>query len=267
MTSPLVAPITVESTNRLTPHMTRITFTGEGLSTLQTWPDQQLKLLFPPPNRPLVLPQAEAKGDGMGWYKAYQAMPEEDRPTMRSFTVRSLENDRLVVDFVLHDQGGPAATWAKTAQPGDTLARYGPSEVYRQELALDADWVLLAGDETALPAVGTLLPLPNATALVEIASEEEEQPLPGVTWLHRNGARHGQRLIEAVEGLQVPEGSVFAWLAGEASMVRTMRRTLVAKGVSKKAIEFTGYWRARLSQDDALTEADMADLQERVALM
>jgi NADPH-dependent ferric siderophore reductase len=264
MTDDLISLITAESVDRLTPNMTRVTFTGDGLSSIKTWPDQQLKLLFPPPNRPLVLPQAKAEGDGMSWYTAYQTMPPEDRPTMRSFTVRSLANNRLVVDFVLHDHGGPAATWARNAQPGDTLARYGPAEVYRQELALDADWVLLAGDETALPAVGTLLPLPNATVLVEIADRAEEQALPGVTWLHRDGAQHGRRLTEAVEALQIPEGSVFAWLAGEASMVRTMRRSLMSKGVPKGAIEFTGYWRARLSQDDALTEADMADLQERV---
>lgn len=274
MTSDLVSSITVESVEHLTPHMKRLTFTGEGLSSIKTWPDQQLKLLFPPRNADLVLPQVKAEGDGMGWYTAYLAMPEEDRPIMRSFTVRSLANDRLVVDFVLHDHGGPAATWAKTAQPGDTLARYGPAEVYRQDLTLDANWVLLAGDETALPAVGTLLPLlplpaatPAATVLVEVADETEEQPLPGVKWLHRNDAGHGQRLLEAVEALQVPDGSVFAWLAGEASMVRSLRRALVAKGVSKRSIEFTGYWRLRLSQDDALTQADMADLQERVALM
>jgi NADPH-dependent ferric siderophore reductase len=263
----LVSLITVEKVERLTPRMTRVTFTGDGLSSTESWPDQQLKLLFPPPDRNLVLPQAKAEGDGMSWYMAYQAMPDEDRPTMRSFTVRALADDRLVVDFVLHDHGGPAATWAQTAQPGDVLARYGPAAVYRQELALDADWVLLAGDETALPAVGTLLPLPNATTLVEVADEAEEQPLPGVTWLHRNGARHGQRLIEAVDGLQIPAGSVFAWLAGEAGTVRALRRSLVARGVPKNAIEFTGYWRSRLSQDDALTEADMADLQERLASM
>jgi NADPH-dependent ferric siderophore reductase len=263
----LVQLITVESVERLTPHMTRVVFTGDGIESIEPWPDQQLKLLFPPENRPLVLPAAEAEGDGMTWYMAYQSMPAEDRPTMRSFTVRAVRNDRLVVDFVLHTHGGPASTWAKTAQPGDVLARYGPAEIYRQDLALDADWVLLAGDETALPAVGSLLPLDNAVTLVEIANEAEEQNLPTVRWLHRNNTRHGQLLVAAVKQLTIPDGNVFAWLAGEAAMVRTLRRTLIAKGIPKRAINFTGYWRTHLTQDDAPTDSDMADIQERLTAM
>lgn len=260
----LVELITVASVERLTPRMTRVTFTGEGVDAVKPWPDQQLKLLFPPADRPLVLPKASAEEDGMSWYQAYLSMPAEDRPTMRSFTVRALTDDALVIDFVLHDHGGPASTWARTAQPGDVLARYGPAEIYRQDLALDADWVLLAGDETALPAIGSLLPLPNATVLVEVADHAEEQDLPGVRWLHRNDAPHGRLLTEAVAGLDLPVGNAFAWMAGEAAMVRTLRRTLVAKGLPKRAINFTGYWRTRLTQDDAPTEADMADIQERL---
>ena len=258
----LVAVMTVESVERLTPRMTRVTFTGEGLSSLARWPDQQLKLLFPPPNRDLVLPQTRAEGDGMSWYQAYLSMPQEDRPIMRSFTVRTLDDGRLTVDFVLHNHGGPATQWATTAHPGDTLARYGPAEAYRQHLNLNADWLLLAGDETALPAIGSLLPLPNATVLVEVEDAAEEQPLPGVTWLHRNTAA---KLTTAVADLPLPKGNGFAWLAGEATMVRTLRRTLIAKGVPKTAINFTGYWRKHLSQDDAPTEADMTDIQERLA--
>lgn len=261
----LVGFITAEKVERLTPRMTRVTFTGDGLGELGTWPDQQLKLLFPPEGRPLALPPDPAEGDGMRWYAGYQAMPDEDRPVMRQFTVRELTGDRLVVDFVVHEHGGPAATWARTAAPGDTLARFGPAAAYRRELALDAAFVLLACDETGLPAVGSLLPLPGATVLVEVADAAEEQDLPGVTWLHRDGAPHGSRLVTAVSELEVPTESVFAWLAGEATTVRTLRRDLLARGVPKRSIDFAGYWRARLTQDDALTEADLAELNERIA--
>ncbi|HEY3472592.1 MAG TPA: siderophore-interacting protein, partial [Amycolatopsis sp.] len=41
---------------RVTPRTVRVTFTGDGLDTLEPWPDQQLKLLFPPPGRPVRLP-------------------------------------------------------------------------------------------------------------------------------------------------------------------------------------------------------------------
>lgn len=263
----LVSLVTVESIHRVTPRMARVTFTGPGLSTVERWPDQQLKLLFPPPGRPLVLPDAPAEGDGMRWYGAYQAIPTDERPIMRSFTVRDLRDGLLTVDFVLHTHGGPASTWALSAVPGDKLARYGPAAVYARPLALDADWVLLAGDETALPAVGSLLPLPHATVLVEVADAAEEQDLPGVHWLHRNDAPPGQRLTEAVAALKVPQVPTFAWLAGEATMVRTLRRDLISRGIPKRSIDFAGYWRARLTQDDALTEADMAEVQERLADM
>lgn len=260
--------VTVESVNRVTPRMARVTFTGEGLSTLRPWPDQQLKLLFPPKGRTLVLPETQPDNDTMRWYTAYLAIPPVDRPIMRSFTVRALTPDHLVIDFVLHTHGGPASQWATSARPGDTLARYGPAEEYKRDLPLNADWLLLAGDETALPAVGSLLPLKNATVLVEVANAAEEQNLPGVTWLHRNKTPHGQQLIEAVTQLKIPTtGEMFAWLAGEAATVRTLRRTLVAKGIPKPAIDFTGYWRTHLTQDDAPTEADMADAQERIAMM
>lgn len=259
-----VGVVTAETVERLTPRMTRVTFTGEGLSSLATWPDQQLKLLFPPPGRPLMLPEM---ADPMAWYTAYQAIPDEERPAMRGFTVRALSEGRLVVDFVVHDHGGPASTWARTAVPGAVLGRYGPAAEYRRELALDASWVLLAGDETALPAVGSLLPLPKATVLVEIENAAEEQDLPGVRWLHRDGARHGTRLVEAVASLAVPAGPVFAWLAGEATMVRTLRRDLLSRGVPKSSIDFAGYWRERLTQDDAPTETDMAEARERIADM
>lgn len=263
----LVGLLTVEKVERLTPRMTRVTFTGDGIGDLEPWPDQQLKLLFPPEGRPLTLPPDPAEGDGMRWYAGYQAVPDEDRPVMRQFTVRELAGDRLVVDFVVHDHGGPAATWARTATPGDTLARFGPAAAYRRELALDASFVLLACDETGLPAVGSLLPLPNATVLVEIANAAEEQDLPGVQWLHRDGAPHGEKLTTAVRSLKVPTESVFAWLAGEATVVRTLRRDLLSRGVPKHAIDFAGYWRARLTQDDAPTEADLAEANERLADM
>jgi NADPH-dependent ferric siderophore reductase len=255
--------VTVVAVERLTPRMTRVTFTGPGLSEVDSWPDQQLKLMFPPPGRPLVLP-AVPEGDAMRWYQAFQAIPAPDRPTMRSFTARSLRDGRLVVDFVLHDHGGPAAQWAQRASPGDTLGRYGPSPEYARPLNLAADWVLLAGDETALPAVGSLLPLPGATVLVEVANEAEEQDLPGVRWLPRNDAPHGACLTEAVAELAIPRGDTFAWLAGEATMVRTLRRALVARGIPKKNIDFAGYWRATLTQDDAPTAEDMAEAQERL---
>ncbi len=254
----------VTAVRRPTPRTVRVTFTGSGLDSLEAWPDQQLKLLFPPPGRPVRLPSA-ADDDVPRWYQAYLAIPEDERPVMRGYTVRSRDRGTIDVEFVLHAGGtdGPATAWARTAAPGDVLGRYGPDAAYRRPLST-ADTVLLAGDETAVPAIATLLSeVDNAVVFVEVADAAEEQPLP-VHWLHRDGAPHGTKLLEAVRGASLGPGSVAAWLAGEAGMVRSLRRHLVAeRGVPKTAIEFTGYWRRALTQDDAPTPEDLADAREK----
>jgi NADPH-dependent ferric siderophore reductase len=250
----------VTAVRRVTPRTARVTFTGDGLGELEAWPDQQLKLLFPPPGRPVRLPARD--GDVLRWYQAFLAIPSEERPVMRSYTVRSRERDTIDVDFVLHAGAtGPATAWAFRAAPGDVLGRYGPDPAYRRPLST-ADTLLIAGDETAVPAVSTILSeVDNAMAFLEVADAAEEQPLPGeVRWLHRDGVEHGSRLLEAVREAKLPDGSVAAWLAGEAGMVRSLRRHLVGdRGWDKSVIEFTGYWRRSLTQDDAPTPEDLAD--------
>ncbi|SEB32210.1 NADPH-dependent ferric siderophore reductase, contains FAD-binding and SIP domains [Amycolatopsis tolypomycina] len=255
----------VTAVRRVTPRVVRVTFTGAGLDSLEPWPDQQLKLLFPPPGRPVRLPSAD--DDVMRWYQAYLAIPAEERPVMRSYTVRSHDRETIDVDFVLHSgAAGPATAWAARAAVGDVLGRYGPDPAYRRPLST-ADTLLCAGDETAIPAIASLLSeVDNAVAFVEVADAAEEQPLPGeVHWLHRNGAEHGSLLLAAVREAAWPSGSVTAWLAGEAGVVRSLRRHLVGeRGLAKNAVEFTGYWRRSLTQDDAPTPEDLADAAEKL---
>ncbi|MER7752544.1 siderophore-interacting protein [Kitasatospora sp. NPDC097643] len=288
MTLP-VTFVEVAEVCRITPRTARITFAAEDLAdTVGGAPDQQVKLCFPPPGQ--AVPQLPApSADPMGWYQAYLAIPETDRPVLRSFTVRRRRpGTRLLeIDFVLHggdgrDSGdaGPAVAWVRRAKPGDRLGMVGPSELYARpvpfaEVFAAADWVLLAGDESALPAIGTLVEaLPadaRAVAFVEVADEAERQPLDAragltVHWLARGDAAPGAVLAEAVRAADLPPGTPFAWLAGEAGAVRALRRHLVAeRGVAKSSIDFSGYWRHRLTQDDAPTAEDLADVQERLA--
>jgi len=253
--------LTVTSVRRLTPRMVRLTFSGDGLSDVGTWPDQQLKLLFPKPGCSAHVSDSPDVGT---WYQAYIAMPEDERPWMRSFTVRSLADGVLTVDFVLHGDNGPASRWAASAQVGDVIGRFGPSPEYARPLGT-ADLLLFAGDETALPAIASLLELlPSSQrflAFVEVADPAEEQDVPGVRWVHRSA---GEDLVPVVSAVEVPS-SVWVWLGGEASTVRALRRHFVELGVSKKDIEFTGYWRRALTQDDAPTPDDLAEAQERIA--
>ncbi|MPZ81562.1 MAG: siderophore-interacting protein [Actinophytocola sp.] len=263
----LVGLLEVTRVRSLTPRMRRVSFRAP--DGFEPWPDQQLKLCFPREGQ--AMPQLpESSGDDMRWYQQFLAIPEDERPWMRSFTVRALVESRgeIDIDFVLHGDTGPATRWALTAAPGQVLGRYGPSAVYRRPLG-SGDWSLFAGDETALPAIGTLLeslpPSARAVVYVEVADPAEEQPLPhaDVRWLHRSG---GASLLPAVRAAVFPSGTPFAWLAGEAGAVRALRRHLVTdRGIDKRRIDFAGYWRARLTQDDDPTAEDLAEARERLA--
>ncbi|GAA2264643.1 siderophore-interacting protein [Kitasatospora cystarginea] len=298
MEEQLVSFLTVAAVRRLSPHMVRITFTGKALGDLARWPDQQLKLIFPRPGQSVPRLPVPGKGsDAMRWYQAYLAIPENERPWLRSYTVRAHHPDRsaIDIDFVLHgdphlesyeqpgrapdgrgDGLGPATRWALAAQPGDVIGRYGPSADYARPLGA-ADWYLLVGDQTALPAIATLLEsLPEgarALAWIEVGEAADEQRIDSraevsLHWLHRDGTLPGRggALLEAVRGAEFPAGSAFAWLAGESSEVRALRRHLVHdRGLGKQSIEFTGYWRLKLSQDDAPTPEDLAEARERLA--
>ncbi|MEW2636085.1 siderophore-interacting protein [Streptomyces sp. NPDC048389] len=287
MSQPLpVRYIRVTAVRRLTPHMIRVSFGAPDLADLGVdGPDRQVKLYFPRSGReaPRLPDPGTGNGDVMRWYAAYSAIPENERPWMRSYTVRAHRPHEAAIDidFVLHDDAGPATRWAASAAPGDTLGMFGPSAYFAPRRPhADADWMLLAGDESALPAIGTLLEaLPagsRAVAYVEVPERADEQSFDTpaevtVHWLHRHRrsappAVHGELLIDAVRGAAFPDGPVRAWLAGEAGAVRAMRRHLVQeRGLAKPAVEFSGYWRARLSQDDAPTEEDLAEARERLA--
>ncbi|MFD3520197.1 siderophore-interacting protein [Streptomyces sp. NPDC058653] len=287
-----VRTVEVTAVRRLSPHMVRVTFGGPAPADLtHDGPDQQVKLYFPKPGQVSpVLPEPGADGDVMRWYGAFQAIPEDERPWTRSYTIRAHDPARgtVDIDFVLHgeddDKGdgggegpGPATRWARSARAGDVLGMFGPSAYFAEPVPLGTtDWMLLAGDESALPAIGTIVEaLPEgarAVAYVEVWDAAEEQRLESagevtVHWLHRAAsAGDGSPLVEAVRAAVFPAGSVFAWLGGEAGAVRALRRHLVGeRGLDRRAVHFTGYWRRSLTQDDAPTEEDLAEARERLA--
>ncbi|WP_432067518.1 siderophore-interacting protein [Streptomyces sp. C10-9-1] len=275
--------IRVAATRRLTPHMRRVTFHAPSLGELPPpGPDRQVKLFFPRTGRGApVLPEAPADGDVMRWYAAYTALPEEERPWMRSYTLRAHRPGarEIDVDFVLHRDAGPATRWAAAAGAGDTLGMVGPSELFAvPRPAGEARRLLFACDESGLPALGTLLealpPTARAVVYTEIEDARDAQEIATeaavrIHWLPRSptGAAHGAELLRAVQAARLPDGPPErAWLAGEASTVRALRRHLLRdRGMARSAVEFAGYWRAALSQDDAPTEADLAEARERLA--
>ncbi|MFE2347699.1 siderophore-interacting protein [Kitasatospora cineracea] len=263
--------LTVTAVCRPTPRTVRVTFALPPGGFALAGPDQQVELHFPRPGQDLV--------------GRYHAVPAARRPWVRPFTLRAhdAELHTVDVDFVLPAASGeglgeggavgPAAAWAARARPGQVLAMSGPSPESARPFPLDGGRpLLLACDESALPALGTLVEaLPadaRAHAWIEVAGPEEHQPLLGfgdltAHWVHRGDAPHGTRLLAAVRSAVLPPDPGPAWLAGEAATVRALRRHLVEdRGLPRSAVRSTGYWRTRLTQDDAPTPEDLADARE-----
>jgi len=238
--------------------MMRVSLTGEDLRKVKVdAKDAYIKLFFPREGeeRPVLPPPLT--DDVSSWYRTYLQMPDDIRPPMRTYTIRAHRDDEVDIDFVLHGDVGPASKWAGRARPGDHVAFVGPAGLHSPPE--DTDWQLLVGDETALPAIGAIVEdLPRGTrahVYVEIDGPAEEQRLntPGdvkITWVHRSGA-HGAALLDAVRAATFPEGKPYAWVSGESGLVKEVRRHLVReRGVDKRAITFTGYWRLGVNQED-----------------
>jgi NADPH-dependent ferric siderophore reductase len=237
----------VRRSARITPRMIRVTLTGDALDGFEgDGPDRRIKMFFPAPgqDRPAV---PRATSGGPLWPAG------EARPTVRTYTVRRYDADagELDVDFVLHEGHGPAAAWARDARPGAWVGVSEPGGRYVPDPA--AAFHLVIGDETALPAVATVLAaLPAgvpAVAHLEVADAAEEQPLPGaaaVHWVHRGDRPAGVLLTDAVRAAALPDGPGQAWLSGESACVRDLRRHLLDdRGFDRRAVYATGYWRAR----------------------
>lgn len=229
-------PAIVKRVEHLTPRMVRVTFTGPELADF-AWngPAAHIKLIFAPAS-PAVPGIAEA------------------RPAMRTYTPRRFDRStgELDVDFILHGEG-PASTWASQAAVGQTLTIAGPGRNYIVDPS--ADWYLLAGDDTAIPAISTILealpPSATATVFLEVVSGEDEVAIPAhpnatVTWLHRgDDPRHAGGPLEAsLRNFPFPPGSGRIYVACEAGAMRRIRsHLLLDRTINREHLITRGYWK------------------------
>ncbi|MFF9810284.1 siderophore-interacting protein [Streptomyces coeruleorubidus] len=241
----------VVRTERLTPHMQRVVLGGEGLAgfAADTCTDHYVKLLF--------APEGETYPEPFDMQRIRDELPRDQWPVTRTYTVRhwDAEHRELTLDFVIHGDEGLAGPWAARVQPGETVRFMGPGGAYAPDP--DADWHLLVGDESALPAIArSLEALPRgarAYAFLEVSGPEEEQKIDSeveVVWLHRGDRPLGEALVEAVRGLAFPEGRVHAFVHGEAHFVKELRKLLrVERSVPREDLSISGYWRRGHDED------------------
>ncbi|MGF6198705.1 siderophore-interacting protein [Pseudomonas laurylsulfatiphila] len=233
----------------LTPRMRRITLGGPelaGFVSLGT--DDHVKLLFPQNAEQAAALETLVLGAG----KDNGPLPEMRDYTPRRYDLSTLELD---IDFVLHGDG-PASTWAEQAKPGQFLHIGGPRGSMIVPDMFDS--YLLIGDETALPAIArrleSLAANRRALVIVEVENGKEQQVLESaaevnVIWVLREGGK--DNLLTTVRQIQVPAGSLYAWVATESKVSRQIRRVLLDEhGLDEQFVKAVGYWRL----DDSLEE-------------
>lgn len=249
---------TVVETSRLTPRMIRVVLGGDDLRGLPVgeFSDHYVKFQLPPAGAPY--------GPPFDVEDIRARLPREQWPRTRTLTVRSWDPDRgqLTIDFVDHGDVGYAGPWATSARPGDAVQLLGPGGGYAPDPS--ADWHLMVGDASALPAIAASLQRVPAGApvhaLLEIEDAAERVPLESdgrlrVTWLLRSDASEcgssDEMLLDAVTALAFPPGRVHAFVHGEADMVRSVRRHLVVdRGVPAEALSASGYWKRSRTDED-----------------
>jgi NADPH-dependent ferric siderophore reductase len=295
--------VRVAATTRLSPSFVRVTFTGPELDRVApTGRDQRIKLVLPLPDDgldPVLMTDS--------WYQVWRSLPDHRRHPIRTYTMRALrpQQRELDVDVVRHGPTGPAGRWADQVGVGDEVMLYAPNRDARRDPGgIDFappevyDRLLLAGDETALPAVAAILTdLParvRGAAVLELPHGGDAAALDGqhpgvVTTVVTREERRGHALQRAVtaqlDAWTVADGSadvapgdlddvdvdrtllwevprdgdrpgigrvpLYAWCAGEAAVIRALRRHLVAdRGIDRRCVAFLGYWREGRAEDN-----------------
>lgn len=236
--------LTVASVTDMTPLMRRIRLAGDLAGFASLGHADHIKAFFFPDGVEPLLPPIGPNG---------AEFAPGQRPEMRDYTPRywSVAEGWIELDFVLHGDG-PASTWAASAAPGSTLVIGGPRGSLVIPMAFD--WYLLAGDETALPAIGRRIEeLPagaSVLAVIEVENAAEEQAFDteanlSLRYVHRNGAPAGTTtlVLDAIAATTFPDGDAYAYIAGEVDMSRAIRAHLEGRGLDPRYIKAAGYWR------------------------
>ena len=239
MAKPIPRVLEVKGIVDITPNMRRITLGGEAFDGFPA--DQEsgyIKLMFP---------QCEGR-----------------KPIMRTYTIIQQRDNEIDVDFVLHGlnhQGteGPASYWAKTTVVGDSILIGGPGA--KKLINNQADWFLLVGDMTALPAITVnLAQLPDDAvgyAVIEVLSEADIQSIKKprnieMHWVVNPTANDSHSpLLEKVKSLVWLEGEAAVWTACEFNSMRALRQYFKQeKSLAKDYLYISSYWKLDNSEDE-----------------
>ncbi|WP_339650304.1 siderophore-interacting protein [Halopseudomonas pelagia] len=223
----------VISKQTVTPNMLRVTLGGDGM---------------------LDFPEDQAGG----YIKLMFTTEAESKPLMRTYTIRKQREDQMDVDFVLHSDRGPASNWATHCKVGDSIVVGGPG--LKKPLDHSADYFLLVGDMTALPAISVNIEaLPadaQGAAILEVIDQADIQPLNApagmeLIWIinHQPGQRP-EALASRVRQLHWPDGRVNVWAACEFTGMRALRQYFRdERQVDRGDLYISSYWKQGSNED------------------
>ena len=220
----------------LSPSMQRVTLGGPGLAD---FPD----------------------GQQGGYVKLILGETAAGKRIIRTYTIREHHADRLEIDFALHggEAAGPATKWALTAEPGSTIMVGGPGAA--KPLPGGHDFYLVAGDMTALPAIGVNLAAldrdARGFAAIEVQSEGDNQQVDAprgvdVQWLvNPEPGTRPDLLADALRAVALPDGNIAGWAACEFSSMQRLRTYLRDElKLGGGSLYISSYWKAGLIEDE-----------------
>jgi len=242
----------VVATHRTSPAFQTVTLGGPQLQDFKPMGyDQIVRLFFPRPGQTgLRMPTRSSEA----WMAELLLMPKSRRPWVRNFTIRRARPERHEVDieFALH-AGSPASSWACGARPGDPAGIFDMGLTYLPPA--HAEWQLLAGDESAVPAILAILEDAPRDLVAEVFLEVPETAdirdaaAPAgvrVHWLPRDepGRLPGSLALETIRRATLPGERFYTWVAGESRLATGLRRHLTGeRGVPRSDVAFFGFWR------------------------
>lgn len=233
---PQPVPIRVVATERLSERARRITFDGMVL-VRSGLPASYLSLWFSDPAA--AKPRADRR----------------DRLDKRTMTPRWIDRaaTTMTIDFVLHGSG-PASEWAAAARLGDAIWAGETKGGY--VVPPPGSHVVLVGDDTAIPAIGSILEALDGatrpTTVIEVVDGLDERTVSETRptdpmWLHRgpDPSQAGVLTMNLIETLTVPDDAYW-WIAGERDAIRAMRDVVVGdRGVPRDRLSLNAHWRLR----------------------
>lgn len=239
---PNFAKASVRRVWRIAPRFVRLEMHCADTARLSMGSGMHFSLLLPPKGRRPVWPHLDQNGRTI--------MPAgEDQLHRAVYTFADLDptQNRFTFDIFEHD-GGRTTTWARHAQPGDVVGISGPGS---------GDFppgqnLLIAGDETALPAIRRILGQSPANRrgriVIEVGTVEDIVDLPHpagmtLTWQ----VRSRNETLWQVLATELPPGTEdrYIWIAAEKELVRKAKaRFRDTFGVGPKEGYFAYYWEA-----------------------